>query len=100
MLTDFGIAHMTRYPDSIFKTASGDTLCISLRWAARELLNCDQESDLNKTEPRESDSDSYDEVSIGIHTKETDIWAFGMVIYVRGYYNLVYGSFAHHITRK
>lgn len=26
----------------------------------------------------------YDEDSEGHHTKETDIWAFGMVIYVRG----------------
>ena len=100
MLTDFGIAHMAQYPDSIFETASGEKLCgFTVRWAACEILT--YEYGLNKYEQQEpeSESDSHHEDFKGKPTEEADIWAFGMVIYVCGY-GLVHGNFAHHIPRK
>lgn len=45
----------------------------SARWMAKELLMVD-----------------WDDVNYGKHTKATDVWAFGMVVYVR----LIKSSFA------
>ena len=63
LLADFGIAQMLCSSSSVEPTSS--ELKGSVRWMAIELFNV---------------NDSEQSIR---HTKETDVWAYGMVIYVR-----------------
>ena len=68
MLADFGISRiMTATCSTTTTSAKGST-----RWMAIELCPSHLEED---------DSE-------GNHTKETDIWAFGMVVYVSAHGNI------------
>ena len=63
LLSDFGISRL-QYDG---KTITGTkTFRLTVRWIAPELID-----------------ESNDSTSHQMHTKETDVWAFGMVTYVR-----------------
>lgn len=106
MITSFGSAR-TLYSQSFMCTTTLDAKSGTLRWTAHELLlpemdnmpECDESdlgSELEETEPGRAtsihdedeglaeiaNSEHASEVGDLVHTKETDIWAFGMVIYV------------------
>ena len=66
LITDFG---NSRTISSGRPTKDEQTTTGSLRWMAKELL-----------EPK-----VYDSREPGVHTKPTDMWAFGMVILVSRY---------------
>ncbi|KLO13914.1 kinase-like protein, partial [Schizopora paradoxa] len=61
LLTDFGLSTIIRQSQSTTQSASVNHLESAVRWMAVELLDCE---------------------SHGEYTKETDVWAFGMVAYV------------------
>lgn len=67
MLTDFGLSRAMNYSISALKTTAYGDLKGTTRWMAYELLNF-------------YDGDSTDLQVVA--TKESDMWAFGMVIYV------------------
>ena len=62
MLSDFGISRLVRNEVTVTGTT---TFKFSSRWLAIELV---EPSDLTDT--------------VRLHTKKTDIWALGMVLYV------------------
>lgn len=64
-LTDFGQSRSFDYPDSCLKTTAYDRDIGSFRWLAYELI----------VPPKGNNMDVK-------RTKQSDIWAFGMVLYV------------------
>lgn len=70
VLTDFGISRVLGESGTLGGTTS---LKGSTRWMAAELMNLSPST----TGPINGDGNNNQ-----LHTKETDIWAFGMVIYV------------------
>lgn len=67
MLTDFGQSRVSNYSMSALKTTAYDNVKGTAHWMAYELLGFIDSAD-----------------SQVICTKESDMWAFGMVIYVGG----------------
>lgn len=65
MLMDFGVSHILSTGDPMIYSLSAAPKG-AVRWKAVELIYDGEEE---RTIP---------------HTKESDVWAFGMVIYVRG----------------
>lgn len=65
LICDFGISRMLDSSQSLFNsTTHGGDIKGSTRWMAIELLNA-----IEGKEPK--------------HSKETDVWAYGMTLYVR-----------------
>ena len=62
LITDFGCSRMLSYSQTIMKTTTTDRVRGSLRWMAYELVS-DEEEELK-------------------HTKASDVWAYGMTLYV------------------
>ena len=76
MLIDFGGSRRHNYTLQDLKTNIGDTRSkVTFRWIAYELL---EPIDFSGIE-----SDISYEIS---HTKKTDMWAYGMVVFVRTMY--------------
>lgn len=71
LLSDFGISRMLVASGSLDRSTSVKG---STRWMAAELLRPDLLSD-------EVDGGFQGETAF--HTKETDVWAYGMTLYVR-----------------
>lgn len=73
MITDFGQSRMMSYKPACLVTNPNDPSGGSTRWMAYEFLD-----------PSVVSFDGFDELGADVvrHTKETDMWAFGMVIYV------------------
>ena len=66
MLSDFGHSRALNYTRSFLKTSTHDTVKGSAHWIAYELLEFLENDDAEV-----------------VCTKASDIWAFGMVVYVR-----------------
>lgn len=86
-ITDFGLSRMTSYSQTILATSSHNTIRGSARWMAYELLTQETGTEDSSQScllkgPESPGPTSYTESSIVTHTKASDIWAFGMVIYV------------------
>ena len=63
LICDFGISRMTSYTQSFMNTTTDASFKGSLYWAAPEF---------------------FKEGVTGVqHSMETDVWAFGMTVYVR-----------------
>lgn len=60
LLADFGLLHLLTFSDTFTKTTGG--VKSTVRWTAVELFGLDSE--------------------LQVFTKEADVWAFGMLIYV------------------
>lgn len=77
LIMDFGISHI------LISTTTAETATAankgSLRWQARELL---------------ADEAPLDELSVMHHTKESDVWAFGMTCLV--HFSFLSGLMEHH----
>ena len=61
LITDFGLSRMITYSQTFMASAMNGSIKRSLRWMAYELLSREDEAK---------------------HTKESDMWAYGMTIYV------------------
>ena len=102
MLTDFGFARMAKYSQTFFKTATRDASAGSDRWMAKEFFDFDKLLGSNDSSSDEEHVQSRRPVRAKVHavvpgargeesrpkkqhTKETDIWALGMVFYVCKY---------------
>ena len=68
MITDFGLSRMLSYSQTIMATTEHGSVKGTVRWMAFELFGLDD-----------------DHVE---HTKASDMWAYGMIIYV-GIFNLM-----------
>lgn len=69
-ITDFGQSRSFNYSEPCLKTTIYNRMKGTCRWLARELV-----------EPLTSDDDD----AILVCTKESDVWAFGMVLYVSNF---------------
>ena len=67
MLSDFGVSRLLVNSKTVIGTTS---LKGVMRWMAPELIEPDEEDEME------------DRTRHACHTKATDVWAFGMVIYV------------------
>ena len=95
MITDFGSARMTSYTRAFLQTTTGNTRLSTLRWEAYEIIIQDYHAELADTEGLDEDEDTG-----GHHTKESDMWSFGMVIYVRMSFSLLAIDLTHPASRK
>ena len=66
MITDFGLSRMLSYSQTIMASTEHGSVNGTIRWMAFELFGLDN-----------------DHVE---HTKASDMWAYGMIIYVSDFY--------------
>lgn len=71
MLSDFGTSRVVRAETTLTGTS---TFKFSLRWTAIELLMPGDTTGLN-----------FGGKQYNFHTASSDVWAFGMVLYVRSH---------------
>jgi len=74
LLADFGISRIMHLTTESATTNTSTGVMGTTRWMAIELFR------LNPDETGETETG---ETETRMHTKQTDVWAFGMVIYVR-----------------
>ena len=83
-IADFGLSRILSYSQTIFASTPRESAKGSLRWMAYELLQMDSDTFEAKALIGERTCDVI-QSEMGqqvVHTKESDMWAFGMVIYV------------------
>lgn len=88
MITDFGLSRMISYSQTILATTSHNSLRGSARWMAYELVIQemgigDEDNDLESSGSGSPEAKYSTQKSGSMaHTKASDVWAFGMIIYV------------------
>ena len=86
-MSDFGISRLHDGPGSITIAGPG-VLAGSQFYLAVELVLYEPSDTDNSAEPHEDNASSPDatpnRTKHAFHTKQSDVWAFGMVLYVRG----------------
>lgn len=80
LIMDFGISHLLQ-STATMETATTSTKG-SIRWMAIELFNGSGQG-----------ADETDESDSTVHTTQSDVWAFGMTIYVRVHDKHVHNAF-------
>lgn len=80
-IADFGIGRLVHCTQAFSEITRRDSTSWSLRWMAPELLNQHRSVGSDNAFPSNGGSEHKE----SFHTKESDVWAFGMVQYVREY---------------
>jgi serine/threonine protein kinase len=78
-LTDFGVSRLLLNTATMTGTSN---LKGSIRWMAPELVHVEiDDGDDGDSKPSGNTENRHE-----FHTKATDVWAFGMVVYVRSFH--------------
>ena len=88
VICDFGLSRMLSYSQTILASTSYKNTRGSIRWMAYELLQTSSdllEAKIEVSSPEGNDTRQVADTEQNRHTKASDMWAFGMVTYVRSH---------------